>query len=74
MGDQQAFIAWTVHQISRGRGTVVAWERFVLGSLLAATSAGLRIVGLGARRAALQHEEQQAQLDAFNDYAFGDER
>ena len=70
-GDQQAFIAWTVRQHNRNT-RVAAWERFALSALLSATSALARLVGRGLQTTLVHHQETQAQLDAFNDYAFGD--
>jgi hypothetical protein len=70
-GDQRAFIAWTVRQHNRN-SRVAAWERLALSALLSATSALTRLVGRGLQATLAQHHEWQAQLDAFNDYAFGD--
>ena len=68
---QQAFLAWSVRQINRSRGVTVTWERVALHALLAALTPCLRIIGYSARQTLRQNIEQQAELDAFNDYAFG---
>ena len=71
LGDQQALIAWTVRQVNRNR-KVVQWERFVLSALLSAPSALARLVGRGLQATLARHVETQAQIEAFNDFAFGD--
>ena len=69
-GDQRAFIAWTVRQHNRNR-RVAAWERLALSALLSASSALARLVGQGLQATLAQHRAWRAQLDEYNDYAFG---
>ena len=71
LGDQRALIAWTVRQANRNR-RVVQWERLVLSALLSAPSALARLVGRGLQATLARHFEVQAQIEAFNDFAFGD--
>ena len=71
LGDQKAFIAWSVQQINRN-SKVVAWERIVLAALVSSPSALARLFGQRLQETLTQHRDQQAQLDAFNEFAFGD--
>ena len=71
LGDQTAFIAWSVQQINRN-SRVIAWERIVLAALVSSPSALVRLSGQRLRETLTQHRAQQAQLDAFNEFAFGD--
>ena len=70
-GDQQAFIAWTVRQHNRPRWAA-AWERFALAVLSTASSAITRLCGERLGETLARHRDSQAQLDAFNEFAFGD--
>ena len=71
LGDQKAFIAWTVRQINRN-SRVAAWERIALAALVTAPSALARLFGQRLQDTLTEHRDQQAQLDAFNEFAFGD--
>ena len=71
LSDQKALIAWTVRQHNRN-SKVAAWERIALAALLTASSALARLVGQGLQKTLEGHRVTQAQLDAFNDFAFGD--
>ena len=71
--DQSEFIAWSVHQINRSRLRFAAvWERLVLGILRASSVPLLRIAGASLAWTLAQNETDEEDLDAFNDFAFGD--
>ena len=71
--DQRDFIAWSVHQINRSRlRFATVWERLILGILRVSSVPLLRITGAGLARTLALNETDEDDIDAFNDFAFGD--
>ena len=71
--DQREFLAWSVRQINRSRlRFAAAWERLVLGVLRTSSEPSLRLTGAAFAVTLARNEADEEELDAFNDFAFGD--
>ena len=71
--EQRDFIAWSVHQINRARlRFATAWERLILGILRVSSVPLLRITAAGLSRTLALNEADENDVDAFNEFAFGD--
>ena len=71
--DQREVLAWSVRQINRSRlRFAAAWERLVLGVLRTSSEPSLRLTGAAFAVTLARNEADEEELDAFNDFAFGD--